>query len=265
MSQLIPYFGGKTRLAKKIIERMPEHSCYVEVFAGSATVLFKKQPSKAEVINDLDRELITLYRVIKNHPEEFHRQFKYCLAARDEFERLLKVDPATLTDVQRAARYFYLQRQAFGGKIIGRAFGTTTTTKPRFNLFSLEQIITESWQRLWNVTIEALDFRKIIPKYDRVHTWFFLDPPYWDLPGYNHDFVTQDFVDLAAILSRLKGKFLMTINDTKEVREIFKDFNIEEVKLKYSMSSDAASRKRERTELFISNYKPAAAKGFGGA
>ncbi|WP_457572813.1 DNA adenine methylase [Desulfolithobacter sp.] len=254
MSQLIPYFGGKTRLAKQIIERIPEHTCYVEVFAGSATVLFKKEPSKSEVINDLDRELITLYRVLKEHPEEFHRQFKYCLTARNEFDRLLKVDPSTLTDVQRAARYFYLQKNSFGGKVTGRTFGTSTTDNPRFNLFRLEQTITESWQRLWTVTIEALDFRQLIPKYDRPHTFFFLDPPYWELPGYNHDFEAQDFVDLAEILRGLKGKFLMTINDTPAVRKIFNEFNFEEVKLRYSMARQSNSRAQKRTELFVTNY-----------
>ena len=93
MSALIPYFGGKARLAKTIVDRMPEHTCYVEVFAGAAAVFFSKEPSKTEVINDLDKELITLYRAVQNHPEELHRQFKYALVARDEFNRLMKAAP----------------------------------------------------------------------------------------------------------------------------------------------------------------------------
>lgn len=256
MSQLIPYFGGKTRLAKQIIEKIPDHTCYVEVFAGSATVLFQKDPSKSEIINDLDRELVTFYRVIKHHPEEFHRQFKFCLSSRDEFERLQKVEPSTLTDVQRAARYFHLQKASFGGKIVGQTFGTSTTDSPRLNLFTIEQTITEAWQRLWNVTIEALDFRALLPKYDREHTFFFLDPPYWQLPGYRFDLAAQDFHDLREILAGLSGAFLMTINDTPEVREIFREFRIEEVRLKYSMSKEPDSRGEERTELFVTNYEP---------
>lgn len=253
MSHVIPYFGGKNRLTKTIIERITPHTCYVEVFAGSAGVLFAKDPSKAEVINDLDKELVTFYRVVKHHPEEFYRQFKYCLVARDEFERLKKVDPETLTDIQRAVRYFYLQKNAFGGHIVGQSFGTATTSAARLNLFNLEQTITTVWQRLAGVTIERLDFRKLLPRYDRPHTFFFMDPPYWDVPGYRHDFVEQDFLNLAEILSRLAGQFLMTINDTKEVREIFGGFKIEEVQLKYSMSSQASSRAKQRTELLISN------------
>ena len=119
MKGVIPYFGGKSRLAKTIINNIPEHACYCEVFAGGASVLFAKDPSRTEIINDLDRDLVTLYRVIKHHPEELYRQYKYSLVSRSEFEREQQVNPETLTDVQRAARYLYLQKNSFGGHITG--------------------------------------------------------------------------------------------------------------------------------------------------
>jgi DNA adenine methylase len=103
------------------------------------------------------------------------------------------------------------------------------------------------------VTIECLDFRELIPRYDRPHTVFFLDPPYWCIPGYKHDFERQDFIDLAGVLKDVKGRFLMTLNDTKEVRELFSQYNIDEVPLTYSMSLKPGSRKQTRTELLISN------------
>ncbi|MFZ5760931.1 MAG: DNA adenine methylase [Thermodesulfobacteriota bacterium] len=148
---------------------------------------------------------------------------------------------------------FYLQRAAFGGKVVDQTFGTATERPPRVNLFNLETSITEAWQRLAGVTIECLDFRKLIPRYDKSHTFFFLDPPYWAIPGYRHDFEEKDFLDLADVLRDLKGKFLMTINDTSEVREIFSRFKIEEVQLKYSLSSSMKARSKTHTELFISN------------
>jgi DNA adenine methylase len=250
---LIPYFGGKSRLAKTIISRLPKHDCYVEVFAGGASVLFAKDTSPAEILNDLDRDLITLYRTVKNHPEELYRQFKLTLVARDEFRRMMEINPDTLTDIQRAARYLYLQKSCFGGKVRGRTFGTSSTNPPRLNFLTLEQTIQDAWIRLAQVTIECLDFRDLIPRYDRPHTVFFLDPPYWCIPGYKHDFERQDFIDLGGVLRDIKGRFLMTLNDTKEVREIFSQYNIDEVPLTYSMSLKLGSRKQTRTELLISN------------
>lgn len=253
MGALIPYFGGKSRLAKNIITRFPEHQCYVEVFAGAANVFFAKEARGTEVINDLDLDLITLYRTVKHHPEELHRQFKYVLISRDEFSRLLLVNPNTLTDIQRAARYLYLQRMCFGGRSKGRTFGTSTTGVPRLNLFTLQRLLEEAWLRLSQVMIECLDFRDLIPRYDREHTLFFLDPPYWKFNCYEHNFVEKDFYDLAEVLAGIKGRFMMTINDTPEIREIFKRFSIEEVALKYSMSKKEGSRSQVRTELLIGN------------
>lgn len=251
MGALIPYFGGKSRLAKNIIARFPEHQCYVEVFAGAANVFFAKEARGTEVINDLDLDLVTLYRTVKHHPEELHRQFKYVLISRDEFSRLLQVNPDTLTDIQRAARYLYLQRMCFGGRSKGRSFGTSTTGVPRLNLFTLQRLLDEAWLRLSQVMIECLDFRDLIPRYDREHTLFFLDPPYWKFNCYEHNFAEKDFYDLAEVLAGIKGRFLMTINDTPEVREIFKRFWIDEVELKYSMSKKEGSRSQIRTELLI--------------
>jgi len=253
MKGVIPYFGGKSRLAKTIINKIPEHTCYVEVFAGGASVLFAKELSAAEVINDLDKDLVTLYRTIKHHPEELYRQFKFSLVSRTEFEREKHVNPDTLTDIQRAARYLYLQKSAFGGHITGQTFGTSTTGKPRLNLLSLESTIEEAWRRLVHVVIECMDFRALIPRYDRPHSFFFLDPPYWKIPGYKYDFDEQDFHDLLEILQGIKGKFLMTINDTPEIRDIFRCFSIEETTLKYSCCSSIKGRSVVRTELLVSN------------
>jgi len=254
MKGVIPYFGGKSRLAKTIINKIPKHTCYIEVFAGGASVFFGKEPSKAEVINDLDKDLVTLYRAIKHHPEELYRQFKFSLVSRAEFDREQQVNPETLTDIQRAARYLYLQKTCFGGHITGQTYGVSTTDKPRLNLLTLQTTLEQAWQRLIHVQIECKDFRDLIPRYDREHSFFFLDPPYWCIPGYKKDFVEQDFIDLAGILCSVKGKFLMTINDRPEVREIFKRFNIMETTLKYSMGTSVKARSKIRTELLVSNY-----------
>ena len=114
------------------------HECYVEVFAGGGALYFlRPQPAPVEVLNDINGDLVTLYRVVQNHLEEFVRQFKWALSSRQIFEWQKMTRPETLTDIQRAARFFYLQHHAFGGKVSGQSFGTATTA-PAINLLRIE-------------------------------------------------------------------------------------------------------------------------------
>lgn len=253
MNSFLGYLGGKSILSRKIIPLIPPHICYCEVFAGAGWVLFRKNESKCEVINDINKELITLYRVIKNHLEEFIRYFKWVLISRDEFERLKKELSETLTDIQRAARFYYLLRLSFGSRVDRHNFGLQRQRKPRINLIRLEEDLSDIHLRLCNVTIENLPYDNIITRYDSPDTFFYLDPPYWDCekfygPGiFNKD----DFIKLQALLKAIHGKFIMSINDVPEIRNIYKDFIITEVFTRYSISKE---HNKNITELLISNY-----------
>lgn len=250
---LIPYLGGKTRLAKTIVSKIPEHTCYAEVFGGGGDILFKKEPSQAEVINDINKDLVTLYRVVQHHLEEFLRYFKWALISRDEFQRQLKCDPETLTDIQRAARFFYLQKTGFGGKVTGRTFGYSPKGKPRLNLIRLEEDLSEIHLRLARVTIENLHYSDVLKRYDRDSTFFYLDPPYHKVEDYYGKgiFAEDDFLKLSDILSGLKGTFMLSINDTPFIRDVFKNFKQEEIRVTYTVCKDANKRVKE---LLISNY-----------
>jgi len=115
---IIPWLGGKRRLADRLIPLFPRHECYVEVFCGGAAIYFlRPQPAPVEVLNDINGELVNLYRVVTHHLEEFVHQFKWALSSRKIFEWQQMTRPETLTDIQRAARFFYLQQHAFGGKV----------------------------------------------------------------------------------------------------------------------------------------------------
>lgn len=106
MTQLkspLAWLGGKSRLANQIIDRIPAHTTYIEVFAGASWVFFKKSESRVEIINDINRDLINLYRCVKHHLPSLIEQFKWLLVAREEFERFLKTPPETLTDIQSCA------------------------------------------------------------------------------------------------------------------------------------------------------------------
>lgn len=175
---MLAWPGGKRRLAKHILPLIPTHTCYVEPFAGAGAIYFLKQPSKVEVLNDINGDLINLYRVVKWHFEEFYRQFKYALSSRQVFDWHKQEVPDTLTGIQRAARFFYLQKLGFGGKVPANTFGTATTRPPRLNLLRMEEDLSAVHLRLQGTFIEHLSWERVIEKYDCPHSFFFIDPPY---------------------------------------------------------------------------------------
>jgi DNA adenine methylase len=251
---LAGWLGGKSRLAKRIIERIPPHTCYVEPFAGAAWVLFKKPESTVEVINDINKEVITLYRCLQWHLEEFVRYFKWALVARDEFERLKAANPDTLTDIQRAARFYYLQQACFGGNMIRPSFGYGLTRPSVLNLLRIEEYLSAAHLRLARVYVECLPYSDVIARYDRPETFFYIDPPYFGCESdYGRGlFTREDFALLAGQLAELKGKFLLSLNDRPEIRSIFSRFSLEEVTTTTTYSCGRS--KAKAAELFISNY-----------
>jgi hypothetical protein len=136
---IIPWIGGKSGLADRIIPLFTPHHCYVEVFAGAGSILFRKPESRVEILNDINLELVTLYRVIKHHLDEFIRYLRWLLTAREEFERFKATDPATLTDVQRAVRFYYLMLNSFTPTPKSNTFRGDATRRPKFNLLRIEE------------------------------------------------------------------------------------------------------------------------------
>lgn len=251
---IISWVGGKSLLAGKIIPLIPSHKCYVEVFAGAAWMLFKKTESQAEVINDINLDLVTLYRVIQHHLEEFIRYFKWVLVSREEFERLKRVDPTTLTDIQRAARFYYLIRTRFRSQLWSPMMDISADRPPKLNLLRIEEDLSAAHLRLARVYVENMPFATLIDRYDRAGTFFYIDPPYYGCESHYGKglFQRSDFATLAARLGKLKGKFIMSINDTPEIRELFSGFNVKPVTTRYSVGS--ADRAQRITELLIANY-----------
>lgn len=233
---IIPWIGGKRRLADRIFPLFPAHSCYVEPFAGGAALFFLRgHPADVEVLNDINGDLVNLYRVVQNHLEEFVRQFKWALSSRQVFKWLQITRPETLTDIQRAARFYYLQQHAFGGKVDGQTFGTATTTPPGLNLLRLEESLSAAHLRLSNVYIEHLPWQECLQKYDREHTLFYMDPPYWETEGYGVDFGIKQYQEMALLLGQLKGKAIISLNDHPQIREIFAAYQIEATDIRYTV------------------------------
>jgi len=243
--------GGKRRLAKHILPSFPDHKCYVEPFAGAAALFFMKEPSKVEVINDTNSDLVNLYRVVQNHLEEFVRQFKWSLVSREMFawEKLKHVD--TLTDIQRAARFYYLQQQTFGAQPDHNSFGTSTTCGPGLNLLRIEENLSQAHLRLSRVFVENLDWKAVIRRYDRPHTLHYLDPPYWETAGYGSGFPFEEYQEMARIAQEVKGYVVISVNDHPDIRELFQGFRIQEVSLRHTVGGAGG---KKAGELVIYNW-----------
>lgn len=247
---MVRWIGGKRRLAPHILPLFPEHSCYVEPFCGAAALFFLKPPAKVEVLNDVNGDLVRLYRVVQHHLDEFIRHFRWALASRELYTWLKATPPATLTDIQRAARFYYLQRLAFGGKVDGQNFGTATTTRPPLNLLRMEEELSAVHLRLHQVTIEHLDWHACLQRYDRPHTLAYLDPPYYGTEGYGVDFGLEEYTRMAELLRTMKGKAIVSVNDIPEMRQAFAGLTMKRLPITYTVG---AARKLTG-ELVIRNF-----------
>lgn len=250
---VIPWIGGKRRLAKHLLPLFPEHTCYVEPFAGAGALYFLKAPARTEVLNDINGDLVNLYRVIKHHLDEFIRQFRWSLVSRQMFEWAKMAVPETLTDIQRAARFYYLQKLAFGGKVEGQTFGTATTGGPRLNLLRIEEELSAAHLRLSQTTIEHLGWERCIERYDRDHTLFYCDPPYWGTEGYGVGFGLDQYDRMAALARTIKGRMLISVNDIPEMRKAFTGLSIERVEIRYTVGGNDR-RRQPSGELVIRSW-----------
>lgn len=255
MKPPISRMGGKSRLKKIITEKIPkDHLCYVEPFFGAGWIYFNKEESEVEVINDVDKELINLFRMIKEHPREVERLLDFDFISRDKFREYKAVDLENLTEIQRAVRFLYLISNSFASR--GVSFGYTAIKKPCQKIYDVQNELMILRDRLKNTIVENQDAIEVIKRYDRPTTFYFCDPPYLGTSGYGSaaKFALEDHIRLRDTLANISGKFLLTINDSEEVRELYKDFHIQEVAVHYSVSRQSAARK-EYGELIITNYE----------
>ncbi|MBC9246702.1 DNA adenine methylase [Paracoccus sp. 11-3] len=254
-----PWLGGKRNLAKRICAIIDAAPCqiYAEPFVGMGGIFLRRSTRpRAEVINDRGRDIANLFRILQRHYPQFLDCLRFQLTTRTEFERLIRTDPDTLTDLERAARFLYLQRTAFGGKVSGRNFGVDKSRPGRFNLTTLEPMLEDLHSRLAGVTIECLDWSAFIPRYDSAETLFYLDPPYWGCEGdYGKAmFERADFQRMAEQLATIRGHFILSLNDLPEVRETFSAFDLTPVRTTYTISSQRNDGAGSRAELLISNW-----------
>ncbi len=251
---IIPWPGGKRRLLKHLYPHFPAHECYVEAFAGgAAALLLRPSPAPIEVLNDVNGELVNLYRVVRHHLATFVDQFRWALCSRQMWEWAKMERPETLTDIQRAARFFYLQKLAFGGKATGQNFGYVASGNgPKINLLRIEEELSAVHIRLANVIIEQGPWREVVARYDRPHTLHYLDPPYWQTEGYGVEFPFAEYEAIAEFMRSCSGKVVLSINDHPDIRRVFEGMNIIPLQIRYTVGREG--RGEAAGELIIKSW-----------
>jgi DNA adenine methylase len=264
ISSPFKWIGGKSRLRKEVIAILPEHTCYVEPFAGAAWVLFGKPPSDVEILNDIDQELTTFFRVVKENPEELIHSFDLELVSRAEFSRLAELDTLKLTDVQRAHRFYYLIMAGWGGELNYPRFQTSTTDGGHGNrligaLKTLRQRLEPIHNRLRTVIIENLPWEQCIDRYDRENCVMYIDPPYPG-NGCNYFHNMREWTDHERLAGRLKSakcKWIVSSYDKPEIKQLFSGTFVSVVQSASGMSIKKDDNTRVlNKEILISNFDP---------
>lgn len=256
---VVPWPGGKRRLLKQLYPHFSPHTCYVEPFAGgAAALLMRPEPAALEVLNDIDGELVRLYRCVRFHLDEFVRMFRWSLVSREMFDWAVMERPETLTDIQRAARFFYLQKLAFGARTHGRTFGLVKSGMPRLNLLRIEEELSAAHLRLASVVIENLPWHECVRRYDGQGTLFYVDPPYWELAGYGMDFPFAEYERMAELMKSVQGRIVLSINDHPAIREVFSAFTQIPLQIRYSVAREG--RDKCSGELIIKNWNDSQAQ-----
>tara|TARA_Y100001951_G_scaffold48078_1_gene37906 strand:- start:44 stop:889 length:846 start_codon:yes stop_codon:yes gene_type:complete len=257
---VIPWYGGKFELSKKLVPMLPSHERYFEVFAGGLSMFFRKNKCTWNVVNDLDNDVINLYISVVEEFEAF-KEFVYWyprsralfLEIKDEIKQGKEIE---MPDPRRAARYFYVIRTAFNKNPYG---SFSKSPKKDWGTKLIEEL---KYSRSYfdGVTIENLDFRELLKRYPPrdVDLWY-MDPPYV-VAGergdyYVHDFTDEDHKGILEVCDEIDaagGKFMVSYDDRNRIRELFSNYNVGEVTTKYA--GNLSKRNTVIKELVITNY-----------
>jgi len=250
---VIGWPGGKRRLLKYLLPLVPEHEMYCEVFGGGLAMFLGKPESRAEVINDINGDLISFYRTVKYHLEPVLDEMDLVMNSRQEFRDYL-AQPG-LTEIQRAARWFIRNKLSFGA--MGYTFGVSKACKSS-SLGSRSNrtlAIRALNQRFNTVCIENVPWEQCLKIYDRPGCFFFFDPPYIDDGGAAYDGWTEaELTKFCARIQKLEGKWLFTFQDCPLIHRLMARYKIKLVQRHNGIGNNGADREgRIYREVIISS------------
>lgn len=239
---IFPYPGKKTKLLKNILPLIPDHRRYVEPFAGGLAVFCHKPPSKVEVVNDINQDLVSFLRYVRHHKDALLETLKHYHHSRDDFKSLRDSQPQT--DLQRAVKFFICQWGSFGG--IGRTWGRSSNSFSGFSYDDTLDRIEALSKRLRGVYIENQDYEKVISFWDSPETFIYCDPPYVSCQKTAYPpFSEIEMCRLRDALENAQGQWLLSCDNSETCRSVFEDHYFTELSITYSVNKNHGTRASE--------------------
>ena len=264
----ITYYGGKQKMLKYILPLIPQHEIYCEAFMGGGAVFFAKEPSKAEIINDINGNVSNFYRVVQSDFDSLKKLINGTLHSRGTYKEALAIyknhainvvnnNSALNTSKENPLRgwaFWVLTNDGFSGKIGSWAMErkSNKTGKTLFN--KRESFCKEYAKRLDKVSVENRDALEIIKQYDSPETFFYLDPPYIDSDcGHYKGYTKADYTKLLEALTTLQGKFLLSSYPSEILNQYAEKQNWHRNEIKQKTRVTHRSKKI-KTEVLLWNY-----------
>lgn len=246
---ILRWHGGKWILANWIISHFPKHRVYVEPFGGAASVLLRKSRSYAEIYNDLDGEVVNLFRVARDNGRDLKRQLELTPFARDEF--VLSYKPST-DPLEQARRTVIRSFMGFGSNSHNQATGfransNRSGTTPAHDWKNYPDALDALIDRLRGVCIENRDAVDVMLAHDSDQSLHYVDPPYLAETrdkgsDYRFEMTTEQHVDLCRALKGLKGTVVLSGYPSPLYDELYGDWQ----KVQRKAHADGA---RDRIEV----------------
>ena len=256
----ISYYGGKQKLAKTVLSFLPEHTLYCDPFLGGAAIFFAKPPSKVEVVNDTNKELINFYRVCKNRFHDLSSLVRTTLHSREEHDNawIIYNKPQLFDEVRRAWAVWVLSTQSFSSMLDG-SWGydksDNTTTQKISN--KREEFTEQLALRLQHAQIECADANYIIHSRDQKDSFFYCDPPYFNSNcGHYDGYTEEDFEALLKTLSTIKGKFILSSYPGSLLKSYMKANNWQMWSVEQGVSVNAkGGYQKRKIEVLTANFE----------
>lgn len=259
MKPPLTYYGGKQKMAATILQLIPEHVLYTEPFAGGAAMLFAKEQSEIEVINDTNRELINFYKVMQQDFMSLSQKIRITLHSRREHQdaNVIYNNPHLFDDLQRAWAVWVLASQSFASKLDsswGYDKTRNTTTK---KIANKGRLLDDSYAiRLQNVQLECADALYIIQSRDHAEAFHYCDPPYFNSDcGHYGGYSENDFKALLNQLSNVEGKFLLSSYPSPLLAEFTKANGWHTQTIEQNVSVNKGSGRKTKIEVLTANYE----------